>query len=68
MRPFNIESQPLGLALGEFSGRSNLQVFYASEGINLFDEPKKQYISILQSQVELNNDGPGFFIGIRCKN
>ncbi|MCG8462440.1 MAG: TonB-dependent receptor, partial [Holophagales bacterium] len=37
------------------------------EGINLFDEPKKQYIPIPGNLSELNTYGPRFFMGVRYR-
>ena len=37
------------------------------EGINLFDEPKRQFIPTTSSQSELNTYGPRFFMGLRYK-
>ena len=37
------------------------------EGINLFDEPKKQYIPVIGNLSELNSYGPRFFMGLRYR-
>ena len=37
------------------------------EGINLFDEPKRQFIPTLASRSELNSYGPRFFAGLRYR-
>ena len=41
---------------------------HAFEGINLLDEPKKQYIPTRSSLAELNSYGPRFFLGLRYKS
>ena len=37
------------------------------DGINLLDEPKKQYIPITGNLAELNSYGPRFFVGLRYR-
>lgn len=37
------------------------------EGINLFDEPRKQYIPVTGNLSELNSYGPRYFMGVRYR-
>lgn len=37
------------------------------DGINLFDEPKKQYVPVTGNLAELNAYGPRFFVGLRYR-
>ena len=45
----------------------NDRVSFRVEGINLFDEPRKQYIPVPDNLSELNSYGPRLFVGVRVK-
>ena len=47
--------------------RLNDRVSFRVEGINLFDEPRKQYIPTPDNLSELNSYGPRLFVGVRVK-
>ena len=56
-----------GVVEARLSYRLNDRVSFRLEGINLFDEPRKQYIPTPDNLSELNSYGPRLFLGVRIK-